>query len=60
MREETMTTALVPAIQNAPLSAGNLDAYIRQIHSIPVLSAEEEPAFAERQDAEKLLASLNQ
>jgi RNA polymerase sigma-32 factor len=43
-----MTTALVTAIQNAPLSAGNLDAYIRQIHSIPVLSAEEERELALR------------
>jgi len=41
-----MTTALIPAIHNAPLSAGNLDAYIRQINSIPVLSAEEERELA--------------
>ena len=41
-----MTTALIPAIQNMPLSAGNLDAYIRQINSVPVLSAEEERELA--------------
>ena len=41
-----MTTAMIPAIQNVPLSAGNLESYIRQIHSIPVLSSEEERELA--------------
>ena len=48
MREEDMTTALIPALQNMPLSAGNLDAYIRQIHGIPVLTAEDERELALR------------
>jgi DNA-directed RNA polymerase sigma subunit (sigma70/sigma32) len=48
MRENDMTTALVTTLQNTPLSAGNLDAYIRQIHSIPVLSGEEERELALR------------
>ena len=43
-----MTTALIPALQNMPLSAGNLDAYIRQIHGIPVLTAEDERELALR------------
>jgi len=41
-----MSTALVPAIQNMPISSANLDAYIRQINSIPVLDAEEERELA--------------
>ena len=52
MREETMTTALIPVLQpslhHGPLSAGNLDAYVRQIHGIPVLSAEDERELALR------------
>jgi len=45
--------ALVPAgehlpIAHAPLSAGNLDAYIQQVNSIPVLDADEERELAER------------
>jgi RNA polymerase sigma-32 factor len=48
MREENMTKALIPAIQGSSLSAGNLDAYIRQIHGIPVLTADEERELALR------------
>ena len=55
-----MTTALVPAIQNAPLSAGNLDAYIRQIHSIPVLTSEEEHELALRLEQQDDLAAAQQ
>jgi RNA polymerase sigma-32 factor len=60
MREENMTTALIPAIQNAPLSAGNLDAYIRQINSIPVLTAEEERELALRLEHNNDLAAAQQ
>jgi RNA polymerase sigma-32 factor len=60
MREDKMTTALIPAIQSAPLSAGNLDAYIRQIHSIPVLSAEEERELAMRLEQQNDLAAAQQ
>ena len=55
-----MTTALIPAIQNTPLSAGNLDAYIRQINSIPVLSTEEEHALALRLEHQNDLAAAQQ
>lgn len=55
-----MTTALIPAIQNAPLSAGNLDAYIRQIHSIPVLTADEERELALRLEQQNDLAAAQQ
>ena len=55
-----MTTALVPAIQNTPLSAGNLDAYIRQIHSIPVLTGEEERELALRLEQQEDLAAAQQ
>ena len=41
-----MTTALVPVGHQYPVSANNLDAYIRQIHSIPMLEADEERALA--------------
>ena len=57
MREENMTTALIPAIQNTPISSGNLDAYIRQIHSIPVLTAEEERELALRLEHQNDLAA---
>jgi RNA polymerase sigma-32 factor len=60
MREENMTTALIPAIQNAPLSAGNLDAYIRQIHNIPVLTAEEERELAHKLEQQNDLAAAQQ
>lgn len=55
-----MTTALIPAVQNAPLSVGNLDAYIRQINSIPVLSAEEERDLAIRLEQQNDLAAAQQ
>ena len=55
-----MTNALIPAIQNAPLSAGNLDAYIRKIHSIPVLTAEEERELALRLEQQNDLAAAQQ
>ena len=60
MREENMTTALIPAIQNTPLSAGNLNAYIRQIHSIPVLTSEEESELALRLEHQDDLAAAQQ
>jgi len=55
-----MTKALIPALQNAPLSAGNLDAYIRQIHGIPVLSSEEERELAVRLEHQNDLAAAQQ
>ena len=57
MREDDMNTAMIPAIQNMPLSAGNLDAYIRQIHSIPVLTSEEERELALRLENQNDLAA---
>ncbi len=55
-----MTTALIPAIQNTPLSAGNLEAYIRQIHGIPVLTPEEERELALRLENQNDLAAAQQ
>ncbi len=55
-----MTTALIPALQNAPLSAGSLDAYIQQIHSIPVLTSEEERELALRLEQQNDLAAAQQ
>ncbi|HHJ36423.1 MAG TPA: RNA polymerase sigma factor RpoH [Gammaproteobacteria bacterium] len=55
-----MTTALIPALQNTPLSAGTLDAYIRQIHDIPVLSAEDERELALRLEQQNDLAAAQQ
>ena len=55
-----MTTALIPALQGTSLSAGNLDAYIRQIHSIPVLTAEEERDLALRLENQNDLAAAQQ
>jgi RNA polymerase sigma-32 factor len=43
---EDMTTALVPVGHQYPVSANNLDAYVRQIRSIPMLEADEERALA--------------
>ena len=60
MREENMTTALIPAIQNMPLSAGNLDAYIRQINAIPVLTSEAEHELALRLEHQNDLAAAQQ
>lgn len=55
-----MTTALVTTLQNTPLSAGNLDAYIRQIHNIPVLTSEEERELALRLEQQDDLAAAQQ
>jgi len=55
-----MTTALIPALHSTPLSAGNLDAYIRQIHGIPVLSAEEERELALRLEHQNDLEAAQQ
>lgn len=55
-----MTTALAPTIQNTPLSAGNLEAYIGQINSIPVLSSEEERELALRLEQQNDLAAAQQ
>jgi len=55
-----MTTALIPAIQNMPLSAGNLDAYIRQINAIPVLTSEAEHELALRLEHQNDLAAAQQ
>lgn len=41
-----MTTALVPVGHQYPVSANNLEAYIRQIHGIPMLDKDEEYALA--------------
>lgn len=56
MREETMTKALIPALQGA----GNLDAYIRQINGIPVLTAEEERELALRLETQNDLEAAQQ
>ena len=58
MREDKMTTnALIPALQGTSLSSGNLDDYIRQINSFPVLSAEEERDLALRLQNQNDLAA---
>ena len=55
-----MTNALVPALQTTGLSAGSLDAYIRQINSVPMLSADEERELAVRLQQETDLAAAQQ
>ncbi len=55
-----MTTALIPVLQNAPLSAGSLEAYIRQIHTIPMLTSEEERELALRLEQQNDLAAAQQ
>jgi len=55
-----MTKALIPALQGASLSAGNLDAYIRQINSIAVLTADEERELALRLENQNDLAAAQQ
>ena len=55
-----MTKALIPALQGASLSAGNLDAYIRQINGIPVLTAEEERELALRLETQNDLEAAQQ
>ncbi len=44
----TMTTALVPRIQNLPISVDSLDSYIQAVNQAPMLSAEEEQELAQR------------
>ncbi|NNJ50893.1 MAG: RNA polymerase sigma factor RpoH [Gammaproteobacteria bacterium] len=60
MREDNMTKALIPALQGASLSAGNLDAYIRQINGIPVLTADEERELALRLEKQNDLEAAQQ
>ena len=55
-----MTNSVIPAIQHAPLSAGNLEAYIRQIHNIPVLTADEERELALQLEQQNDLAAAQQ
>jgi len=55
-----MTKALIPALQGASLSAGNLDAYIRQINGIPVLTADEERELALRLENQNDLEAAQQ
>lgn len=55
-----MTKTLIPALQGASLSAGNIDAYIRQINGIAVLTAEEERELALRLENENDLAAAQQ
>jgi len=61
MREDNMTTAinnaLLPALQCSSLSAGSLDAYIRQINGVSVLTADEERSLALRLETENDLAA---
>jgi len=55
-----MTKALIPALQGASLSAGNLDAYIRQINGIPILTADEERELALRLENQNDLEAAQQ
>ena len=55
-----MTTALVPALHGTVLSAGNIDAYIRQINGIPVLTSEQERELALRLEQQNDLAAAQQ
>jgi len=55
-----MTNTLVPALQSAGLSAGNLETYIQQINSVPMLSAEEERELAVRLQDNNDLAAAQQ
>ena len=55
-----MTKALIPALQGASLSAGNLDAYIRQINGIPILTAVEERELALRLENQNDLEAAQQ
>ncbi len=55
-----MTTTLVPALQISGLSAGSLEAYIRQINSVPVLTTDEERDLAVRLEEENDLAAAQQ
>ncbi len=55
-----MTTAMIPVLQGTALSAGNIESYIRQINSIPMLTAEEERALALRLEQQNDLAAAQQ
>ena len=55
-----MTTALVPALYGTSLSAGNLETYIRQINSFPVLTGEEERELALQLEHQNNLAAAQQ
>ncbi len=55
-----MTKALIPALQGASLSAGNLDAYIRRINGIPILTADEERELALRLENQNDLEAAQQ
>ncbi len=57
MRKEDMTTAMIPALHATALTAGNIDAYIRQINSIPVLTSEEERELALQLEQQNDLAA---
>ena len=52
--------ALIPAGNHLPMSASNVDAYIRQVNSIPVLDAEEERELALRLQSENNLEAAQQ
>lgn len=66
MNHENMTTsnvttaALVPAVQSIPLTAGSINAYIQQINSAPILTAEEERELALRLEQQNDLAAAQQ
>jgi len=55
-----MTTAMIPALHNASLSTGSIEAYIRQINSIPVLTSEEERELALQLEQQNNLAAAQQ
>lgn len=66
MNRENMTTssaitaALIPAVQSVPLTAGSINAYIQQINSAPILTAEEERELALRLEQQNDLAAAQQ
>ncbi len=55
-----MRNTLVPALPVTGLSAGNLEAYIQQINSIPMLTADEEHELAIRLQEKNDLAAAQQ
>ena len=52
--------ALIPTGNHLPVSVSNLDAYIRQVNSIPVLDAEEERELALKLQSENNLEAAQQ
>ena len=54
------TNTLLPALQSASLTTGTLDAYIRQINSVPMLTAEEERSLAVRLQENNDLSAAQQ